>query len=102
MILFRFTPQAATDLSDIWSYIAADNPKAADRVETAIYEACALIATSPLGGQTRADLTRLPLRFWTVQRYPNYILVYDPASKPLQIVRILHGMREVRRIFEDG
>ena len=30
---FQFTPQAIGDLFDIWSYIAAENPEAADEVE---------------------------------------------------------------------
>ncbi len=33
MTRYRFTPQALNDLFDIWSYIAQDNPEAADRVE---------------------------------------------------------------------
>lgn len=51
MTLFRFTPQASDDLLEIWRYIAADNTEAADRVENAVYDACALIAKSPLAGQ---------------------------------------------------
>lgn len=99
MTLFRFTPQASDDLLEIWQYIAADNPKAADRVEDAVYDACALIAKSPLAGQVRKELTALPLRFWTLSRYPNYLIVYDPAATPLQIIRILHGRRDVKRIL---
>jgi plasmid stabilization system protein ParE len=38
MTRYRFTPQALSDLFDIWSYIAQDNPQAADRVEGAIYD----------------------------------------------------------------
>ena len=79
MILYRFTPQAYQDLADIWDYIATDNSEAADRVENAIYEACALIAKAPLAGQVLNELTRLPLRFWNVRRYPSYLIVYDPA-----------------------
>jgi len=100
MTLFRFTPQAEADLFDVWSYIAPDSPEAADRVENAIYEACALLAEGPLRGQTRTDLTSRPLRFWTVQRYPTYIVVYDPATSPLQIIRILHGKRDLKRLFD--
>jgi plasmid stabilization system protein ParE len=33
MILFRFTPQAEADLFEVWSYVASDNPGAADQVE---------------------------------------------------------------------
>ena len=74
MTPYEFTPQASADLLEIWFYIASDNFENADRVESAIYEACVLIAREPKLGQMRADLTALPLRFWTIQRYPNYIL----------------------------
>ena len=73
MIRFRFTPEAAADLFDIWSYIAGDDPEAADRVEEAIYRASMFIGEGPLRGQIRRDLTHRPLRFWTVQPFPNYV-----------------------------
>jgi len=28
-----------------------------------------------------------------------YLIVYDPDSKPIQILRILHGMRNVEEIL---
>jgi plasmid stabilization system protein ParE len=43
--------------------IAADNVEAAGRVETPIYDACALLAEGPLRGHVRKDLTELPVRF---------------------------------------
>jgi antitoxin ParD1/3/4 len=100
MTLYRFTPQASDDLLEIWRYIATDNPEAADRVENAIHDACTLIARSPLVGQTRKDLTSLPLRFWTLRRFPNYLIVYDPAATPVQVIRILHSMRDLKRILK--
>lgn len=100
MIVYRFTSQALDDLLEIWQRIAADNPEAADRVENAIYDACALIAKSPFAGQIRKDFTALPLRFWTLGRYPNYLIIYDPASTPIQIIRILHAMRDVKQILK--
>jgi plasmid stabilization system protein ParE len=36
---YQFTPQATDDRTDIWSFIAQDNPEAADRVEEAVFEA---------------------------------------------------------------
>jgi plasmid stabilization system protein ParE len=88
------------DLLDVWRYIAADNPEAADRVEAEIYNACQLIATSPLGGQVRADLTKRPLRFWILKRYPDYLIVYKPATSPLQVIRILHGYPNIREVLD--
>ena len=93
MSSYQFTPQAVTDLFDIWSFIAEDNPAAADRVEDAVFRACDFLAGSPLAGQIRKELTPLPVRFWVVQPYSNYLIVYDPENKPLRIIRILHGAR---------
>ena len=76
--------------------------KGANRVEDAVYKACAFLAEGPQRGQVRADLTKLPLRFWTVQAFPNYIVVYDPATNPLQIIRILHGSRDILAILGEG
>ena len=67
MTLYQFTPHALSDLFDIWSYIAQDNLEAAERVEGAIYEACEMLARSPLAGMVRKDLTTLPVRFWLVR-----------------------------------
>jgi len=75
MSRYRLTPKAKEDLRSIWSFIALDNVEAADRVEKAIYDACASLAKAPLGGHSREDLTKLPVRFWTVLRYPKYVIV---------------------------
>ncbi len=98
---YRLTPQASDDLFQIWSYIARDSIEAANAVEEAVYEACSLVANGPMRGHIRKDLTRLPLRFWTVQPYRNYIIVYDPASEPLAITRILHGARNVAALLRE-
>ncbi len=92
---YQFTPQAAGDLFEIWDYIARDNPEAADRVEEAISRACELLSDSPFAGSVRKDLTPLPLRFWVVHPYSKYLIVYDPEKKPLQVIRILHGARDL-------
>jgi plasmid stabilization system protein ParE len=67
-------------------------------VEQAIYDACAFGAKAPLRGHLREDVTRLAVRFWTVVRYPKYVIVYDPAGKPLRIIRILHGAKYRSRV----
>jgi len=60
------------------------------------------LAEGPLRGHIRPDLTKLPVRFWTLPRYPNYMIIYRPDAKPLEIIRILHGRRNVKRILEQG
>jgi antitoxin ParD1/3/4/toxin ParE1/3/4 len=102
MSSYRFTSQAVDDLFAIWSYIARDSVEAANRVEDAIYKACDLLTEAPLRGHVREDLTKRPLRFWTVQAYPNYLIVYDPKTHPLQIIRVLHGARNMVAILGVG
>jgi plasmid stabilization system protein ParE len=99
MSSYQFTPQAVDDLFEIWSYIASDDLDAADRVEEAIHVACAFLADAPLAGRIREDLTALPLRFWIVQPYRNYWVVYHPEKKPLQVIRIIHAARNIPNIL---
>lgn len=74
--------------------------RTADRVEEAIYDACGFVADAPMRGHSRPDLTTRSLRFWTLTRYPNYTIVYRPETAPLQIVAVLHGKRNIRRILK--
>lgn len=99
MTNYKFTPQAITDLFDIWSFIANDNPAAADRVEEAVFSAGDFLADSPLAGRIRTELTPLPVRLWVLQPYPHYLVVYDPETQPLQIIRILHTSRDLPRVL---
>jgi plasmid stabilization system protein ParE len=99
MRAYLLTPLAKADIFDIWIYIAENSETAAERVEQAIYDACSFLAEGPLRGHTRPDLTPHPLRFWTLTRYPNYMVVYWPETDPLQVVAVLHGKRNIRRIL---
>jgi plasmid stabilization system protein ParE len=101
MSAYVLTPLAKADIFDIWSYIADNNEEAADRVERAIYDACAFVAEGPMRGHIRPDLTSRSLRFWTLTRYPNYSVVFRPETAPLQIVPVLHGKRNIRSILKQ-
>ena len=101
MSAYDLTPLAKADIFDVWTFIAEDNEDAADRVERAIYDACAFVAEAPLRGHLRPDLTARPLRFWTLTRYPNYAIVYRPETSPLQIVAVMHGKRNLRSILKQ-
>jgi plasmid stabilization system protein ParE len=101
MSAYVLTPLAKADIFEIWSYIADNSEDAANRVEQAIYEACAFVAEAPMRGHSRTDLTTHSLRFWPLIRYPNYSIVYRPQTTPLQVVAVLHGKRNIRRIVKQ-
>jgi plasmid stabilization system protein ParE len=62
-------PLAAQDITEIWEYIAADNPLAAGRVREEIHKAIRALVTFPDRGHRRMDLTSRPLRFIRVRQY---------------------------------
>ena len=52
-----FTELAENDLTDIWLYIAEDNPDAADRFIDRIYDTChKTLVPSPESGRARPEL----------------------------------------------
>jgi plasmid stabilization system protein ParE len=98
---FQLTPQATEDLDAIWWFIAEGNRDAADRVEMEILATCRRLAKHPRMGTRRQDVTPLPVRFWTVTKFPNYVIVYRPETDPLQVVAVLHGKRGLKEVLES-
>ena len=92
---FVLHPDALTDLTEIWEYIAADNPSAADRVLAEIQEAIRALVPFPQLGHVRPDLTSRPLRFQLVR---DLLIAYAPEERPLVVVAVLHGRRNPRVI----
>lgn len=97
--VYLLTPQALDDLDDIWNYIAEDSVDAANRVESAILAACVGLAKHPRLGSKRSEITALPVRFWAVSHFPNFIVVYHAETKPIQVVAILHGKRDLKTLL---
>lgn len=90
-----FAPSALADLDGIADHIGQDNPDAAGRFVRKIKETCRLIAGRPLMGRARNDL--LPeLRSFPVG---NYLLFYDVTSGGVEIVRVVHGSRDLPAVF---
>jgi toxin ParE1/3/4 len=92
---FVLHPEALRDLTEVWEFIAADNPGAADRVLEEIHEAIRALVPFPQMGHNRSDLTSRPLRFHPVR---DLLIAYAPDEKPLVVLAILHGRRNPRVI----
>ena len=88
----RYERGAISDLDEIFSHIAKDNPDAASRLVRRIEEIGAKIAASPYLGQ----VTRDP-RF---RRFPigKYLIVYEIGEDEVIIHYVRHGAR--RRPWE--
>jgi plasmid stabilization system protein ParE len=90
---FRLHPEAAQDITNIWEYIAEDNPLAAGRVREQILAAIRGLVLFPHQGHKRLDLTSRPLRFHTVR---EYLIIYAPDEIPMFVVAVIHGRRSPR------
>jgi plasmid stabilization system protein ParE len=98
MSAFRLALEASHDLMEIYEYIAQDSVDAADRVREELLEAMQGLAEMPGKGHSREDLTRRPVLFWAVR---SYQIIYKSGTRPLEIVAVLHGKRNLRRILRE-
>src|ERR1019366_355880 len=90
---YDFHPQASTDLDEIWEFIAADNPDAADKGIEDILGAIDVLVPFPHQGYRPGGLTSRPLRFTQAR---GYLIAYAPDEKPLWVVAVIHGRRSPR------
>jgi toxin ParE1/3/4 len=88
---FRKRPQADADLDSIWSYIAADNAKAADHLLSRFGKVFEMLVQNPLAGRERAELAQ-GLRSFAVA---NYVIFYFPQSGGVEIVRVMSGRQDI-------
>lgn len=96
---YLLAPQAAADLVEIWHYVREKaSGHMADRVESVIRERIAFLAGTPGAGHRRKDLTEEDVKFFPVY---SYLIVYRAETKPLQIVSILHGRRDLEKILKN-
>jgi len=87
---------AATDINAIWSYIAEDNPAAADRVEQSIHNAIDKLARNPNFGHFRDDLAPRQYKFYRVY---SYLIIFRIEGDTLIVVRVIHGARDLPKFF---
>jgi len=94
---FVLSPEAREDLRQLRDYLGGEGGRQLARyVLQTIEAAFRLLAAHPEAGHNRRDLTPLPVKFWSVF---SYLIVYDPTARPLAIVRVLHGHRDVGAIL---
>jgi toxin ParE1/3/4 len=87
----RIRPDANRDLDSIWSFIATDNPRAADAMIDRLTEAFDMLLTMPLAGHARSEFGG-SLRSFPVK---NYVIFYAAVSEGIDIVRVFHSRREI-------
>jgi toxin ParE1/3/4 len=95
MTRYRISSLARLDLDEIHDYIAEDNPDAARRWLEKMMDLFTGLAKNPLSGQARNDI-RPDLRSFS---QGNYVVYFRPHKGCLEIVRVLHGARDIEGLL---
>lgn len=89
------TRRVDRDLEEIAIFIAGDDPDAAEALIDRFNEKFMLLAQFPSVGRARPELGR-DLRSFPVGRY---LIFYRPQKGGISVVRVVHGARNLRRLF---
>ena len=92
MARLTITAHARTDLHEIHSHIAKDNPEAARRFIKRLREKARLLSEVPGMGRSRAEDLRHGLFSFPVG---EYILFYREQPGGIVLVRVIHGSRDL-------
>lgn len=98
MASYHLRSKAEEDLLNIWKYIAENSPASATKLIRAFHQHFALLAENPQLGRARSDI-RAGLRSFPVKRY---LLLYRSLSDEIEVVRVIHGSRDMGALFEPG
>ena len=84
-----WTPEALQDRTDVWDYIAADNPQAAARMDALFSDAAGRLADHPkLGRPGTIPRTR------ELVPHESYRLVYEISGETVWLLALVHTARK--------
>ena len=94
---------AEEDLAEAYLHIGGDSAAAAEQLLDAVERAITLLLSRPRAGRAREF--RSPraygLRSWVVSGFENYLIFYRPHPEGIEIVRLIHGARDIPSLLED-
>lgn len=97
-LILKITPTAERDLAEIWTYIAADDPRAATRFVQQVEDKFEPLCEFPGAGSPRdhlaAGLRAVP--------YKSYVIYYVHTDTDVTIVRVVHGARDLNAMQFDA
>lgn len=91
------TPAADRDAEEIFAYIARDDPLAAQEHIQSLFRAAKRLADFPESGRGRPEIGP-GARTILVGRY---LLLYRVGADSIDILRIVHGARELSELLDD-
>ena len=94
----RFTEAARLDLLDISDFVAQDDPVIAFRIVDEIEMKCQALVRMPGMGRSRDELAS-GLRSTIAG---TYLIFYRATEDGIEVIRVVHGARDLPRLFGRG
>ena len=91
---------AREDILDIGVYLMDQNPAAATRFLNALEETLNSLADMPEMGRIYQVGTH-ELRRFPVRNFDKYLIFYRLLDDRIELVRIIHGSRDIPELLED-
>jgi toxin ParE1/3/4 len=98
------TPLAAIDIDDIVLYLTSSNPDVALHFFDDVRATFADLARNPSIGVTHGSSNSIlqDLRRWPVKNFDKYLIFYKNTGTQVEIVRILHGKRDLEFALRES
>ena len=99
---YLLRPKADQDLDEHAYYLAREgSPDVGHRFLLAAHETFALLATRPqMGWHFHSKLAELQdLRVFRVSGFERMLVLYLPRSSGVEILRVIHGSRDLQRVL---
>jgi toxin ParE1/3/4 len=95
-------PPAVRDMEECAVYLASKNPAAADRFLDSCMSDFARLSEMPGMGAPRSfrNPKTSGIRSWPLTGFRNYLVFYRPIEDGIEVLRVLHGARDIDAIFE--
>lgn len=99
----RLRPQAAADIDEIaWTLTEAAGVETGLRLYDAVEAALDRLHAMPrLGAPRTFPHGAVPnVRMWVLAEFPAYLVFYVPDAEGIDVLRVLHGARNVEALFD--
>jgi toxin ParE1/3/4 len=104
MLSAKYTSTAESELVSVAIYLQSHNAEAAIRFLDAFDKTVEFLKRSPLIGEVCPYPNPLfeGTRVWRIRGFKSYLVFYRVLPDELEIVRVLHGSRDLGVLFGDA
>lgn len=97
-------PAADRDLNEISAYLGQGQRDVGRKLLRSAQDAFQQLLKMPGLGEIveTGNLQLAGLRCWRVPRFKNYIIFYRPTELGIEVLRVLHGARDIETALGDA